>query len=179
MKILAIADDDSLIGTTGCDSPELLITLGDLHDVAIVRAMERYRPRAAFGVRGNHDVEAPFPAGVTDLHLAVKTFDEVKFGGFAGSWKYKPRGHHLFEQDEVSRILRGFPAVDVFVAHNSPFGIHDRDADVHQGFHAFLDYIHRAKPRLFLHGHQHVDRVTVLGETTVVGVYGEREVKVG
>ena len=94
------------------------------------------------------------------------------FGGCNGSWKYKPRGHFLYEQSEIERMLRSFPSVDVFVAHNSPRGVHDKEDEVHTGFDAFISYIDRAKPKLFLHGHQHVNTETQIGETQVVGVYG-------
>lgn len=173
MNILVIADDDSLIAKLDCGPVDVLISCGDLYDAAIQRAVAHYRPRKIFAVRGNHDVDQPFPDGIVDLHLARKSFEGVRFGGFAGSWKYKPRGHHLFEQAEVSGIMRGFPEVDVFVAHNSPRGIHERDGDVHQGFDGFVSYLDRARPRVFIHGHQHVDVTTVRGETTIVGVYGE------
>ena len=43
--------------------------------------------------------------------------------------KYKPRGHYLFEDSEVEQQLLTFPPVDVFVAHNSPRCVHDRDDD--------------------------------------------------
>ena len=177
MNIVVIADDDSLIGSVEPGSVDLLISLGDLYDGAIQRAIDRYRPIKTFAVRGNHDSDGPFPAGVTDLHLSIQTFEGVRFGGFCGSWRYKPRGHHLFDQTEVTTMMRRFPAVDVFVAHNSPFGVHQRDSNVHQGFEGFGDYISRAKPRLFLHGHQHLDCTTVQGDTTIVGVYGERIVR--
>ncbi len=136
--------------------------------------MEYHRPKQVFAVRGNHDPDIPYPGGVVDQHLTRKTFEGVRFGGFGGCWRYKPRGHHLFDQTEVSGMMRAFPPVDVFVAHNSPRGIHERDFDVHQGFDGFISYIERTSPRLFIHGHQHLDRVTVLGNTTILGVYGER-----
>jgi Icc-related predicted phosphoesterase len=174
MTLLAIADDDFQIGKSNQASPDVLISLGDLDDAAIARAIEHYHPCTTLAVRGNHDSNAPFPSGIIDLHLSLHVINGIRFGGFAGSWRYKPCGHHLYDQEEVSHLLRNFPAVDVFVAHNSPFGVHQRDSGVHQGFHGFLDYIHRAKPKLFLHGHQHLDRTTTLGETSVVGVFGER-----
>ncbi len=102
----------------------------------------------------------------------------IRFGWFAGSWRYKPRGNYLFDQEEVTRLMAVFPPVDVFVAHNSPRKIHDRDDDVHHGFEAFVEYIERAKPRLFIHGHQHVNRETRIGETTVIGVYGFRRLNI-
>jgi uncharacterized protein len=179
MRLLVIADDDSLVGQLEPGPVDVLISLGDLFDGAITKAMERYQPRRTFAVRGNHDPDVPFPGGVTDLHLSVQTFEGVRFGGFKGSWKYKPRGHHLFEQKEVSQMMRYFPSVDVFIAHNSPAGIHQRDSDVHQGFDGFNDFLQRTQPTLMLHGHQHLDLTTVQGQTTILGVYGERMVEIG
>lgn len=174
MTIVVIADDDSKLGNLKCGPVDLLISCGDLYDGAIERAIAHYRPRQTFAVRGNHDTNAPFPGGISDLHLTTQTFDGIRFGGFAGSWRYKPRGHHLFEQAEASTLMRAFPAVDVFVAHNSPSGIHERDNEVHQGFEGFVDYLNRAKPRVLIHGHQHLDLTTVHGETTIFSVYGEK-----
>jgi Icc-related predicted phosphoesterase len=178
MTIVVIADDDANIGKLRCGPVDLLISCGDLFDGAIDRAIKAYRPRRIFAVRGNHDPNAPFASGILDLHLATELFEGIRFGGFAGSWRYKPRGHHLFEQHEATDLMRAFPEVDVFVAHNSPAGIHERDGEVHQGFQAFLPYLDRAKPRLFIHGHQHADCITLRGVTTIAGVYGEKVIDV-
>jgi hypothetical protein len=75
--------------------------------------------------------------------------------------------------------MAGFPPVDVFVAHNSPRRVHNRDDEVHLGFDAFGGYIDRAGPRLFLHSHQHVNRETRIEGTTVVGVFGFRRLEAG
>lgn len=174
MRALVIADDDSLVGHLGEPEADVLISLGDLWDATISKASERCWYSRVFAVKGNHDSAAPFEEGIDDLHLNVVEFGGLRFGGFCGSWKYKPRGHHMFEQFEVEDLLRSFPAVDVFVAHNSPAGIHERDTDIHQGFAAFNHYIERVQPALFLHGHQHENVVSKIGRTQVTGVYGER-----
>lgn len=179
MTIVVISDDDSAIGALRCDQVDLLISCGDLADGAIERAVRHYRPKQTFAVRGNHDPDAPFPAGFHDLHLELRKWEGLRLGGFEGSWRYKPRGHHMFEQSEASMLMRHFPAVDIFVAHNSPAGIHERDQEVHQGFEGFRDYIDRAQPRLFIHGHQHHDQVTILGGTTIVSVFGEKIIHIG
>lgn len=173
MRIIAIADGDSLVGHMGDFSADLLISLGDVWDTTIERAQSMYACSKAFAVRGNHDSVAPFADSVTDLHARATEYEGVTFGGFEGSWKYKPRGHHLFEQYEVSKALQDFPYVDIFVAHNSPRGVHERDSEVHQGFDAFLDYVERKQPRYFLHGHQHLNEVSDLGRTKIFGVFGE------
>ena len=84
----------------------------------------------------------------------------------------------MFTQDEVRELLLGFPPVDVFIAHNSPLGIHERDATIHQGFAGFLSYIDEHQPAYFLHGHQHCNQVTLRGATNIVGVYGERHLQI-
>lgn len=174
MKIVVISDEESAIG--GLDSTEIdvLISCGDLYDPAIKRAIDYYRPKLTLAVRGNHDPDMPFSEGIVDLHLKTHSFGGVTFGGFAGSWRYKPRGHHLFDQIEVSSLIRGMPAVDVFVAHNSPARVHERDSETHQGFEGFIAYIDRARPQLFIHGHQHTNQMTVRDTTTIIGVFGER-----
>ena len=177
MKVIAIADDDSLVGHLEATQADLLISLGDIWDATIERAHEKYGCSEILAVRGNHDTAAPFKEPVKDLHLAVAAVDGITFGGFGGSWKYKPRGHHLYEQWEVEKALTSFPRVDVFIAHNSPRGIHERDGEVHQGFDAFLNYIERARPRYFLHGHQHLNQRSTLGSTEVIGVFGEAELE--
>ncbi len=178
MKIVVIADEDFEVGHLECCNVDVLISCGDLNDRAIQQAMETYQPGLTLAVRGNHDADTPFPKGVVDLHLTTRVFEGVKFGGFKGCWKYKPHGHHLFEQAEVSKLMQYFPKVDVFVSHNSPAGIHERDSEVHQGFHGFTAYIERAMPSLMIHGHQHADSQSVFHQTTVIGVYGERYMEV-
>lgn len=173
MRAIVIADDDFLVGYMENESADVLISAGDIWDSTIEKAQARYGCRTVFAVKGNHDSDAQFPSGVTDLHLNIAQHDGIRFGGFSGSWKYKPRGHHMFEQFEVTRALRSFPAVDVFVAHNSPTGFHERDLAVHQGFEAFADYIDRVQPAYFIHGHQHVNELSLRGETSIIGVFGE------
>jgi Icc-related predicted phosphoesterase len=173
VKIVLISDDDLSVGTLDVEGIDLLVTLGNLWEQSILRCIESYRPAYVLGVRGNHDVE-PLPEYVQDLHLKVAEIEGVKFGGFGGSWRYKDGGAELlYEQSQVTLRLENFPPVDVFLAHNSPRGVHERDDDVHQGFLAFRKYIQRAQPRCFFHGHQHLNETTMMGETRVVGVYGE------
>jgi Icc-related predicted phosphoesterase len=161
------------------ESAGLLISLGDIWDATLAKARDAYGCTKVLAVKGNHDSATPFPDFVTDLHLSTCEHEGILFGGFKGSWKYKPRGHHLFEPFEVTEALRSFPRVNVFVAHNSPRGYHERDSEVHQGFQAFTDYIDRAQPEYFIHGHQHCNQVSQRGGTTIVGVYGETVLELG
>lgn len=173
MDILVIADDDSFTKAAMVERSDVLISCGDMADQVILQTAKAAQSPRIFAVKGNHDGAGPFPAPIVDLHLRTESFGGLKFGGFRGSWRYKPRGHFLYDEAEVAEQLASFPPVDVFVAHNSPRRIHDRDDDVHLGFDAFVGYIRRVQPRLFIHGHQHISRETWVGKTRVIGVYGQ------
>lgn len=175
MNLLIIADDDLVAGQVTDLRADLLIACGDLADETIMRVAQKCSCREVLAVKGNHDTAAPFQASIHDLHLKTFVFRDVTFGGFGGSWKYKPRGHHLFEQSEVEAMLKPFPKVDVFIAHNSPRLVHDREDDVHTGFVAFNAYIAKHQPKLLLHGHQHINCETMVGGTRVIGTYGFRQ----
>ena len=174
MNLLVLADDDGVRHDLTAQPVDLVVSLGDVANLVILEAARQAQCGRIFAVKGNHDSGGAFPPSIIDLHLVVQTVDGVRFGGFNGSWRYKPRGHYLYDQEEVEGLLAGFPSVDVFVAHNSPQNIHERDTEVHIGFEAFNRYIERAQPRLFLHGHQHVNQDTPVGHTQIMGVYGQR-----
>ena len=174
MTLLVIADDDEVRHQIAPEPADVVVACGDLADWTILQIAKAARCFCIYAVKGNHDSSGAFPSPIVDLHLVVREHAGLRFGGFNGSWKYKPRSNYLYDQSEARRLLTGFPAVDVFVSHNSPRHVHDREDEVHFGFDACLEYIHRVQPRLFLHGHQHVNQETLVGTTRVLGVYGHK-----
>lgn len=178
MKLLALADMDEFEWPHGPGKADLLIACGDLSDSLILGAARAYGCRRILAVKGNHDSAAPFSSPIEDLHGQVVEIGGLRIGGFQGSWKYKPRGTFLYEQDEVRAMLATLPPADILVCHNSPRGIHDREDGIHLGFEALNDYLRRAGPRLLLHGHQHVSRETQVGKTRVLGLYGHRLIEI-
>lgn len=143
IKAVIISDDIVQVGKLDVERVDLLISLGDLPDPSLIQASQVYQPIQFLAVHGNHDDLKPFPKPIQDLHLLVTEFRGVTFAGFAGSWNYKDRAGHLFSQEKAGRLLNRFPPVDVFMAHNSPWGVHERDQDIHQGFKVFKEYIER------------------------------------
>lgn len=178
MKLLVLADIDDLSWRGGNGRADALLALGDTADAVIRQAAESWQCAAVLAVKGNHDSDAPFPPPIVDLHLRSVDLGGLRFGGLNGCFQYKPRGAFLYYQEEVDAFLESFPAVDIFLSHNSPRGVHDREDEVHTGFSALNAYIERAAPRLLLHGHQHLQRETRVGRTRVVGVYGWRVMEV-
>ena len=172
MRALILADIDELHWYHGSGHADLILAVGDTADSLILEPADAYGAPRIFAVKGNHDATTAFPEGITDLHLARVEFGGLTLGGFHGAWRYKPRGPYLFEQAEVAALLADFPPVDIFLAHNSPQAVHAKDDGIHAGFTAFDTYIVQSEPRWFIHGHQHVNRETVIGATNVIGVYG-------
>lgn len=178
MRLLVVADIDDLKWRGGSGRADVLVSCGDVCDRLILQAAGAFRCQMVFAVKGNHDFPSPFPNPIVDLHLSVSEHQGISFGGFNGSWKYKPRGHFLYEQDEATDLLKDFPYVDVFISHNSPRGIHDKEDEIHTGFDALSEYIRMQKPKVLIHGHQHVNSETEVGGTRVIGVYGHRVIEI-
>lgn len=171
---LIIADDEGVLRDVPERPADILISCGDLSDGTILKVAQRCGCREIVAVKGNHDSSGPFPSPIRDLHLNIFNFEGMRFGGFCGAWKYKPKGNYLFEQNEVEEQLANFPHLDFFVAHNSPRNVHDRDDDVHIGFSAFNRYMARTNPVYVFHGHQHQNVETVVEGVKVICVYGHR-----
>ena len=174
MNLLILADMDEFHWPHGKGQADILLSCGDVADPLILEAAQAYGCRRILAVKGNHDMPAPFPCPIEDLHLKVVEVGGLRIGGFNGCWKYKPKGAFLYDQAEARAMMAGMPPVDILLTHNSPRGIHDRDDGVHMGFDALNDYIHLAEPRLIVHGHQHADRETRVWRTRIMGVYGHR-----
>jgi len=174
MKLLILADIDDFQWKHGLGQADVVLSCGDVADEVILEAAQAYKCTIIFAVKGNHDSNAPFPNPIVDLHLQVREHDGISFGGMNGSWRYKPRGHFLYSQAEVQGFLAAFPPVDIFLSHNSPREIHDQNDDVHYGFEALNIYINRVKPRILIHGHQHINMESHVEGTRIIGVYGYR-----
>jgi len=172
MKFLVLADIDNLYWCGNEGQADVLLACGDMCDDVILGAAEDFHCKKIFAVKGNHDNKTVFPSPILDLHLTVIECGGLMFGGLNGSWKYKDKGAYLYEQEEVERMLADFPPVDVFISHNSPRGIHDKDDGIHIGFDGLRSYIERTQPKLFIHGHQHKEVESWLGSTRIVGAYG-------
>ncbi len=172
MKFLVVSDCEAGMPSLPPGQPDVVISCGDVPGDVLGRVLHRY-PAPCLGVLGNHDPSVA-PPGLVDVHLRVVEVEAVTFAGFEGSWRYKPRGHHLYDEAEVSPLLKNSRPVDVFVAHNPPAGIHDTEDGIHNGFAAFRRYIEEKQPVLFLHGHVHKMAETVVGRTLVVATVGAR-----
>lgn len=179
MKILAIADirgDEPF----GIDIPsmgiDLVVSLGDIPPDFLELVLLRKGPVPYVGVNGNEDDRAV--PSYADIHGKARQVAGIRVGGFEGSVKHRVKGRHYYPQWRVRWRMRRFPPVDVFIAHSPIAGVHDDRDRVHEGFEGFRDYVERARPKLFLHGHVGKNEESEVGDTRVISVLGKRIIEV-
>lgn len=178
MKLLIMSDIDGEVSGKINSNPDLIISCGDVPDEIILETADNCKCEAVLAVKGDKDRPEPFTDPIIDLHLNTYLYGKYRFGGFQGAVKYNPADRNfLYEDFEVYPELCNFPVVDIFVAHNSPFGIHDRDYCENNGFSSFNTYIENIKPQYMFHGHQCVNSQTPFKQTKVFGVFGYKEIE--
>ncbi|MGB2956353.1 MAG: universal stress protein [Anaerolineales bacterium] len=203
LKVLSISDriDSQLLEKDTYEEfkdVDLILSCGDLPYYHIEKLFQLYEVPVLY-VRGNHDPRVEYgksgplygPRGAIDLHNRVVVLNDLIFAGFEGSLPYK-EGPFLYSQNEMWRYVLGMVPrllwnkfiygryVDVVLTHSPPFGIHDKDSNIHGGFKAFRWLIKTFQPAYFFHGHIHVyteDETveTVEGQTKVINTYGHRK----
>jgi Icc-related predicted phosphoesterase len=135
----------------------------------------------------------PLDGQVVSLAM-LRHHSPLLLAGLGGCLRYNMDASHQYTQSEMtSRALQLAPALalnrlrygralDIFVAHAPPRGIHDAEDLAHTGFDVFLRLMDAARPRYLLHGHSHVYRSdavtqTRYKDTTVVNVYPYRVIE--
>ena len=158
--------------------------------------------KPVYFVRGNHANPAvqgvsgakTKPSGATNLHKKVLDYQGFIFAGVEGSVRYNQGGYQYTQQEMWMHVLGLAPklmlnrwlkgrALDVFVTHAPPAGIHDQPDPAHQGIQAFRWLLKTFKPAFHLHGHIHIYRPdavrrTRFHETTIINVYGEQSFRI-
>ena len=169
LKVAVLTDRPDKDIVRLCGIADVLVTLGDLYpsDVPEVAIPHVY-------VYGNHDSpSSPFAPAPNrhHAHLQVVEVGGIRFGGYQGSHRYKPKGHYLYDDEQAAAELEAFPAVDVFLSHATPTCLETAGDEVHRGTAAFDDYLRRTRPAYALSGHVHARRVARLGDTVCMSFF--------
>lgn len=184
MKILFLADIHSIdidewrkFLEVDRDKFDLIITLGDIDRSLLKSLVGGFEDKDIVGVLGNHDrLDELWAVGITNMHnLIAEISEDIKtIYGLSGSVRYSDKkDRSMFKQEEIVELLDRTDRYGMIVSHNSPFGIHDDLIDdTHVGYIGLRTYIEENSPKYCVHGHQHKNIVTVVNETTVIGVYG-------
>ncbi len=205
VRILAVSDEvsreiyDEGIQTRFGDV-DLAISCGDLPYYYLEYIVSSLNV-PLFYVHGNHDRPLqtdhgviPEPRGCVSVEGRVVQTNGLLIGGLGGSIRYKPTGMYQYTESEMRwRIAKLAPrlwhnwllrrrALDIFIAHSPPRGIHDQDDRPHHGFEAFVTLIHHYQPRYFIHGHTYpqmgVPERSHIENTEVIHVHGYKVLEV-
>jgi Icc-related predicted phosphoesterase len=102
--------------------------------------------------------------------------------GLDGSKVYSYKEHQYTEKQMKRKINKNYIKMlinkpDIVLSHAPPYDIHDVKDVVHEGFIVFRKLIKFAKPKLWVHGHIHLQnhleiQETQLNKTKIVNAYG-------
>jgi Icc-related predicted phosphoesterase len=184
MRALVIADRNPHIDIAEVaerEKVDLLITLGDLDRADLLTAAQ-LTSIPKIGIYGNHDSGNYMnEIGIMDMHLKIRSFGGLTFGGFQGCVRYKQNPDAImYTQEEADQMMMNFPKVDVFISHCPPRGINDEEEVAHQGFDALRTYVDLYSPKVLLHGHTYPteeEMVRTHGSTRIEYVYKSRIVE--
>ena len=181
---------------------DLILACGDL-PYYYLEYIVSLLDRPLYYVHGNHDRAIPHrtelsplsgPASLgwaVNLHLRTVRFQGLLLAGLEGCRAYNPGAPYQYDESQVraqmlqlglrllANRLRYGRYLDIFISHAPPRGIHDGEDLPHQGFESYLSLLRRFRPRLMIHGHQHVYNRNEPTETDhdgtrIINTYGYR-----
>ena len=169
MRILAVADQECPAlwdyYTPGkLVHYDLILSSGDLKAEYLSFLVTMARCPVLY-VHGNHDedyAQHP-PEGCDCIDDKLVIYKGLRILGLGGSRKYC-RGVHQYSERQMEKRIRKLKraiqlagGVDIVLAHAAPRGVGDQEDLPHRGFEAFLELIEAYHPRIFLHGHVHLN----------------------
>lgn len=196
MKILFIADEESKLywdffRKEYFEGVDLIISCGDLKS-SYLSFLATMVPVPVLYVHGNHDdkYEDDPPGGCTCIEDTIFEYNGVRILGLGGSHRYKP-GVHQYTNSEMRRRVKMLRyrlwrsgGIDILVTHAPARGLHDDEDICHQGFHVFNEVIEKYQPKIFAHGHVHMNygrqfpREDMVGQTRVINAYEKYMVEI-
>lgn len=136
-------------------------------------------------VPGNHDdrFEQYPPGGCDCVDGRLVTVKGLRILGLGGSYAYRD-GKYMYTEEQMRRRIRKLRGqirraggIDILMTHAPARGFHDIDTLSHRGFECFRTLIEEWHPRLFVHGHVHLNYTVDapqkdrLGDTLVINAY--------
>ncbi|MDO5128188.1 MAG: metallophosphoesterase family protein [Eubacteriales bacterium] len=189
MRILLLADEESkyywdYYEKGKLDDIDLILSCGDLAP-QYLSFIATFSKAPVLYVHGNHDYcyEDTPPEGCICIDDTVYNYKGVRIMGLGGCMSYN-YGAHQFTQKEMKkrakklrRKVRKQGGIDILLTHSPAYHLNDSVDLPHTGFEAFLEIMDTYKPKLFVHGHVHINygrdfkRESVYNETRVVNAY--------
>lgn len=189
MKVLFLADEESkylwdYFEKSKLDGIELVLSCGDLAP-QYLSFIATFTKAPVLYVHGNHDgcYEETPPEGCICIEDSVYEYQGMRIMGLGGSMCYN-YGPHQYTQEQMRkrakklrRKVKKAGGIDILLTHSPAYHIHDSSDLPHTGFEAFNELIDTYKPKVFAHGHVHINygrdfkRETKHDETLIINAY--------
>lgn len=189
MKILLLADEESKyywdhFEKEKLDGIDLIISCGDLspHFLSFLATFSKV---PVLYVHGNHDycyADTP-PEGCVCIDDMVYEYKGLRIMGLGGCMEYCGGAYQYTEKQMRKRAkklenkAKKLGGIDLLVTHAPAYHFNDSNDTAHRGFETFIDLINMYKPKLFAHGHVHVNygrdfkRESFYAATKVINAY--------
>lgn len=169
MRILLLADEESrylwdFFDKSKLDGIDLIISCGDLAP-QYLEFLATFAKVPILYVHGNHDYcydDTP-PSGCICIDDDVFVHDGVRIMGLGGCMSYN-YGPYQYTQDEMRKRVKKMRkkikkagGIDILITHSPAYKINDSSDLPHTGFEAFVDIMDTYQPKLFVHGHVHIN----------------------
>ncbi len=189
MRILLLADEESkyywdFFEKSKLDGIDLIISCGDLAP-QFLSFLATFAKVPVLYIHGNHDYcydDTP-PDGCICIDDDVYIYEGVRIMGLGGCMSYN-YGPYQFTQDEMKkrvkklrRKIKKAGGIDILVTHAPAYKLNDSEDLPHTGFEAFTEVMDAYKPKLFAHGHVHINygrdfkRDSMYNETRVINAF--------
>lgn len=189
MRILLLADEESkyywdYFEQKKLDGIDLILSCGDLAP-QYLSFLATFAKAPVLYIRGNHDYcydETP-PDGCICIDDDVYNYRGLRIMGLGGcmSYNYGPLQYTQAEMKKRVRKLRRKVkkngGIDILLTHSPAYRLNDSEDLPHTGFEAFLEVMDVYKPKLFVHGHVHINygrdfkRESYYHDTRVINAY--------
>lgn len=189
MRILFLADVESKLywdffKKEDFKDIDLIISCGDLK-ASYLSFLATMTSIPVLYVHGNHDEKYQYapPEGCICIDDTVYNYEGIRILGLGGSFRYKDGSCQYSEKEMEKRIkklkwkLKWSKGFDILVTHAPALGVNDAEDMCHRGFNAFNNVIQKYNPKIFAHGHVHLNygrqfpREDKIGETMVINAY--------
>ena len=189
MKILLLADEESkyywdFFDKEKLEDIDLIISCGDLAP-QYLSFIATFAKVPVLYVHGNHDYcydETP-PDGCICIDDTVYVHDGIRIAGLGGCMEYNTGTYQFTEKKMWIRAhklrwkIKRRGGLDILITHAPAYKLNDGKDLPHMGFRTFINLIEEFKPKIYAHGHVHINygrdfkRESMYGETLVINAF--------
>lgn len=189
MRVLLLADEESkyywdYFEKEKLEGIDLIISCGDLAP-QYLSFLATFAKVPVLYIQGNHDycyAETP-PDGCISIDDDIYEYGGYRIMGLGGCMCYNYGQNQYTEKEMEKRFkklgkkIKKYKGIDILITHAPAYRLNDSEDLPHTGFKTFLKIIDMYKPKLFAHGHVHINygrdfkRMSKYNDTTVVNAY--------